>query len=68
MVEAYVIDIKKRINPNSISTYVNPIKTFLEEIYVDKIRYDRSTKCWSLIIPEDDINSDNFDPDEVSKN
>jgi len=30
MVETYVIHLKKKINPNSMKTYLNPIKTFLE--------------------------------------
>lgn len=35
MVETYVIHIKKNINPNTIPTYVNPIKTFLETNDID---------------------------------
>ncbi|MGY5148623.1 MAG: tyrosine-type recombinase/integrase [Candidatus Nitrosopumilus sp. bin_68KS] len=35
MVETYVIHIKKIINPNTIPTYINPIKTFLETNDVD---------------------------------
>ena len=30
MIEDYVMDLKKRVNPNSVSTYVTPIQTFLE--------------------------------------
>jgi len=30
LVETYVIHIKKSINPNTVPTYINPIKTFLE--------------------------------------
>jgi len=30
MVETYVIHIKKEINPNTMPSYINPIKTFLE--------------------------------------
>lgn len=30
MIETYVIHLKKKINPNSMKTYLNPIKTFLE--------------------------------------
>ena len=35
MVETYVIHIKKSINPNTVPTYMNPIKTFLEINDVD---------------------------------
>ncbi len=49
-------------------SYFEKLKPFLEEIYVDKVRYDKSTKCWSSIIPKDVINSDKSDPNEVSKN
>lgn len=35
MVETYVIHIKKTINPNTVPTYVNPIKTFLEVNDID---------------------------------
>lgn len=35
MVETYVIHIKKIINPNTIPTYVNPIRTFLETNDID---------------------------------
>ena len=42
MVEDYVIDLKKRVNPNSVPTYVNPLQTFLDvnenEIKWKKIR------------------------------
>ena len=34
-VETYVIHIKKSINPNTIPTYINPIKTFLEVNDID---------------------------------
>lgn len=34
-VELYVIQIKKEVSPNSISTYANPIKTFLEMNDID---------------------------------
>ncbi len=30
MIEDYVMDIKKRVNPNSVPTYINPLQTFLE--------------------------------------
>lgn len=30
MIEDYVMDLKKRVNPNSIPTYVNPLQTFLD--------------------------------------
>ena len=35
MVETYVIHLKKKISPNTIATYVNPIKTFLEANDID---------------------------------
>jgi integrase len=35
LVETYVIHIKKSINPNTVPTYMNPIKTFLEINDVD---------------------------------
>ena len=35
MVETYVIHIKKEINPNTMPSYINPIKTFLEVNDVD---------------------------------
>jgi len=35
MVETYVIHIKKNINPNTVPSYINPIKTFLETNDVD---------------------------------
>lgn len=35
MVETYVIHIKKTINPNTVPTYINPIKTFLETNDID---------------------------------
>jgi len=35
MVETYVIHIKKSINPNTMPTYINPIKTFLEVNDID---------------------------------
>jgi len=35
MVETYVIHIKKNINPNTMPTYINPIKTFLEVNDID---------------------------------
>jgi integrase/recombinase XerD len=42
MVEDYVMDLKKRVNPNSVPTYVNPLQTFLDvnenEIKWKKIR------------------------------
>jgi integrase/recombinase XerD len=34
-VELYIIQIKKEVSPNSISTYANPIKTFLEMNDID---------------------------------
>lgn len=30
MVEDYVMDLKKRVNPNSVPTFITPIQTFLE--------------------------------------
>jgi len=30
MVEDYVMDLKKRVNPNSVPTYINPLQTFLD--------------------------------------
>ncbi len=33
--ETYVIHIKKQVNPNTIPTYINPIKTFLEVNDID---------------------------------
>ncbi len=33
--ETYVIHIKKKVNPNTIPTYINPIKTFLEVNDID---------------------------------
>jgi len=42
MVEDYVMDLKKRVNPNSVPTYINPLQTFLDvnenEIKWKKIR------------------------------
>jgi len=35
MVETYVIHLKRTIGPNSVSTYTNPIKTFLEVNDID---------------------------------
>ncbi|MCH7967093.1 MAG: tyrosine-type recombinase/integrase [Thaumarchaeota archaeon] len=35
MVETYVIHIKKTVNPNTVPTYINPIKTFLETNDID---------------------------------
>ena len=35
MVETYVIYLKKKISPNTIKTYLNPIKTFLEVNDID---------------------------------
>jgi len=35
MVETYIIHIKKELNPNSISTYANPVKTFSEANDID---------------------------------
>jgi len=35
LVETYVIHLKRNIGPNSISTYTNPIKTFLEVNDID---------------------------------
>jgi len=35
MIETYVIHLKKKVSPNSISTYANPIKTFLEVNDID---------------------------------
>jgi len=43
MVESYVMDLKKRVSPNSISTYIYGIQTFFEsneiELRWKKIRY-----------------------------
>jgi len=30
MVEDYIMDLKKRVNPNSVPTYINPLQTFLD--------------------------------------
>jgi hypothetical protein len=30
MIEDYIMDLKKRVNPNSVPTYVTPIQTFME--------------------------------------
>ncbi len=30
MIEDYVMDLKKRVNPNSVPTYITPLQTFLE--------------------------------------
>lgn len=30
MIEDYVMDLKKKVNPNSVPTYLTPIQTFLE--------------------------------------
>jgi len=35
MIEIYVIHLKRNIGPNSVSTYANPIKTFLEVNDID---------------------------------
>lgn len=35
LVETYIIDLKHTINPNTIPTYLNPIKTFLEMNDID---------------------------------
>ena len=35
MVEDYVMDLKNKISPNSISTFLNPIKTFLKSNDID---------------------------------
>ena len=30
MIEDYVMDLKKRVSPNSVPTYITPLQTFLE--------------------------------------
>jgi hypothetical protein len=48
-VELYVIQIKKEVSPNSISTYSNPTKTFLEMNDVDLNWRKRKNLILSLL-------------------
>ena len=35
MIEDYVMELKRKLNPNSIPSYVNPLKLFLESNDID---------------------------------
>jgi len=47
MIKRYVIHIKKQVGPNSVSTYIKPLKTFLEvNGYENKIKWKQITKLY----------------------
>ena len=46
-VETYVIHIKKRVNPNSVPSYLKPIKLFLEVNDVE-LKWKKITRLYSL--------------------